>query len=317
MNNRQDPRHPPAPPTIVLIVTGQSGSGKSVALAALEDAGFYCIDNLPPELLENLVQIYQHGEITARGVAISIDARSPEAALRQLPQRIEQLKADHPQLAIQSLFLEASEPRIVARFSETRRRHPLSSRIENLVEAIRQEAELLLPIRAQADLIIDTSHTTIHQIREDISRRVIGRDTSGPTILLQSFGFKHGIPLDSDFLFDIRYLPNPHWVPELRPFTGNDRVVIDYLEQHPITHKTRGYLRDFLNNTLSELVRTDRSYVTCSIGCTGGKHRSVYVVEHLFEDLQPRFDQLIIRHRDCQRLPFGAGQPDAKNSVAC
>ena len=285
---------------MVLIVTGQSGSGKSVALASLEDAGFYCIDNLPPELLDNLLQIYQHGDIRARGIAISIDARSPEAALHRLPQRIEKLKSDYPQLAIQSLFLEASEARIVARFSETRRRHPLSNRIENLVEAISQETELLLPMRAQADLIIDTSHTTIHQIREDISRRVIGRDPSGPTILLQSFGFKHGIPLDSDFLFDIRYLPNPHWVPELRPFHGNDRVVIDYLEQHPITHKTRGYLRDFLSNTLSELVHTDRSYVTCSVGCTGGKHRSVYLVEHLLEDLHPRFPHLIIRHRDLE-----------------
>lgn len=301
MNNpeTQNPRRPPQS-AMVLIVTGQSGSGKSVALASLEDAGFYCIDNLPPELLENLLQIYQHGDIEARGIAISIDARSPEGALRQLPQRIEKLKSDYPKLAIQSLFLEASEARIVARFSETRRRHPLSNRIENLVEAISQETELLLPMRTQADLIIDTSHTTIHQFREDIFRRVIGHDPSGPTILLQSFGFKNGIPLDSDFLFDIRYLPNPHWVPELRPFHGNDRVVIDYLEQHPITHKTRSYLRDFLGNTLTELVLTDRSYVTCSVGCTGGKHRSVYLVERLFEDLRPRFPQLIIRHRDLE-----------------
>ncbi|MHB1228906.1 MAG: RNase adapter RapZ [Halothiobacillus sp.] len=282
----------------VLIVTGQSGSGKSVALAALEDAGFYCIDNLPPELLDHLLQIFQQGDINAPAIAIGIDARSSEAALTDLPQRITALKQQYPQLKIQSLFLEASVARIVARFSETRRRHPLSNRNENLLEAIDQEAHMLIPMRQQADLLIDTSYTSVHQIREDLHHRILGQGQAGPTILLQSFGFKNGIPLDSDFIFDIRHLPNPHWLPDLRGFGGKSQPIIDYLEQHPITHQTRDNLRAFIQNTLTELVQTDRSYVTCSIGCTGGKHRSVYMVEQLYSDLHPAFPHLLIRHRD-------------------
>ncbi len=282
----------------VLIVTGQSGSGKSVALAALEDAGFYCIDNLPPELLANLLEIFKQGQINAPAIAIGIDARSPEAALADLPQHIAALKQRYPELKIQSLFLEASLARIVTRFSETRRRHPLSNRHENLLQAIEQEALLLTAMRQQADLLIDTSNTSVHQIREDLHQRLLGQGRTGPVILLQSFGFKNGIPLDSDFVFDIRYLPNPHWLPDLRGFNGQSQVIADYLEQHPITHQTRANLANFIQNTLAELITTDRSYVTCSVGCTGGKHRSVYMVEQLFLDLKPKFTQLLIRHRD-------------------
>ncbi len=282
----------------VLIVTGQSGSGKSVALAALEDAGFYCIDNLPPELLGNLLEIFEQGHIKAPSLAIGIDARSSGVALADLPQRITELKRLYPELKIQSLYLEASIPRIVARFSETRRRHPLSNRHENLLQAIEQEAEMLTAMRQQADLLIDTSNTTVHQIREDLHQRLLGPGSTGPVILLQSFGFKNGIPLDSDFVFDIRHLPNPHWLPDLRGFNGQSEVIGHYLEQHPITLRTRSNLRNFIQNTLTELITTDRSYVTCSIGCTGGKHRSVYLVEQLFLDLKPIFPQLLIRHRD-------------------
>ncbi|HQS02758.1 MAG: RNase adaptor protein RapZ [Halothiobacillus sp. 24-54-40] len=282
----------------VLIVTGQSGSGKSVALAALEDAGFYCIDNLPPELLGNLLEIFEQGNIKAPSIAIGIDARSSEAALADLPQRITELKRLYPKLKIQSLYLEASIPRIVARFSETRRRHPLSNRHENLLQAIEQEADMLTAMRQQADLLIDTSNTTVHQIREDLHQRLLGPGSTGPVILLQSFGFKNGIPLDSDFVFDIRHLPNPHWLADLRGFNGQSEVIGHYLEQHPITGQTRLNLRHFIQNTLTELIKTDRSYVTCSIGCTGGKHRSVYMVEQLFLDLKPIFSQLLIRHRD-------------------
>ena len=290
----------PTLPETVLIVTGQSGSGKSIALAALEDAGFYCIDNLPPELLDNLLHLFMQGEINARGIAISIDARSPEAALNHLPARIQKLRQTYDSLQIQSLFLEASEARLVARFSETRRRHPLSPKVEHLLEAIQREAELLAPMRHQADLVIDTSHTTIHQFREDIRNRILGGAQPGPLILLQSFGFKNGIPLDSDFLFDIRHLPNPHWLPDLRPHGGKTTQVIDYLEQHPITHETRANLTQFLSVTLSAITQTDRSYVTCSIGCTGGKHRSVYMVEHLYTDLSTAFPNILIRHRDLE-----------------
>jgi len=286
------------PTPSVILITGQSGSGKSVALAALEDAGYYCVDNLPPELLESLIAIYLGGSINARGLAISIDARSPEQALEQLPERIDQIRHRHPGIALRSLFLESSEDRLVARFSETRRRHPLSYQIENLVEAIRREAQLLTELRQHADLVIDTSHTTVHQIRDDIRLRLLDQAPHGPSILIQSFAFKRGIPMDSDFLFDIRHLPNPHWQLALRPLTGKASEIVNYLEQHPITHSTRANLSRFLHDTLSQLSQTDRSYVTCSIGCTGGKHRSVYMVERLGEDLQPNFRNLLIRHRD-------------------
>lgn len=282
----------------LILVTGQSGSGKSVALAALEDSGFYCIDNLPPDLLDHLAESYLEGGIVARGIAISIDARAPERALADLPGRIEKLRERLPQLAISSLFLEAGQQRLITRFSETRRRHPLSYQIENLVEAIAREAQLLTPIRAYADLVIDTSLTTVHQLREDVRSRLIGEKASGPRILIQSFGFKFGIPLDSDSLFDVRFLPNPHWENALRAHSGLDQPVIDYLEQHPVTQDTRSQLAGFLEHMLTQASRSDRSYITCSVGCTGGKHRSVYMVEQLARDLRPAFANLVVRHRD-------------------
>jgi len=282
----------------LILVTGQSGSGKSVALAALEDSGFYCIDNLPPDLLDHLAESYLEGGIVARGIAISIDARAPEQSLADLPARIDGLKERLPQLRISSLFLEADRQRLITRFSETRRRHPLSYQIENLVEAIAREGQLLLPIRAYADLVIDTSLTTVHQLREDVRSRLIGEKESGPRILIQSFGFKFGIPLDSDFLFDVRFLPNPHWDITLRPHSGLDEGVVNYLEQHPVTHETRARISDFLAHMLVQASRSDRSYLTCSIGCTGGKHRSVYMVEQIARDLRPAFSNLVVRHRD-------------------
>ena len=286
----------PAPRLI--LVTGQSGSGKSVALAALEDSGFYCIDNLPPDLLDHLAESYLEGGIVARGIAISIDARAPEQSLADLPDRIDRLKERLPQLQISSLFLEADRQRLITRFSETRRRHPLSYQIENLVEAIAREGQLLMPIRAYADLVIDTSLTTVHQLREDVRARLIGEKVAGPRILIQSFGFKFGIPLDSDFLFDVRFLPNPHWDSSLRPHSGLDQAVMNYLEQHPVTHDTRSRISDFLAHMLVQASRSDRSYLTCSVGCTGGKHRSVYIVEQIAQDLRPTFGNLVVRHRD-------------------
>ncbi|MFN2381226.1 MAG: RNase adapter RapZ [Guyparkeria sp.] len=282
----------------LILVTGQSGSGKSVALAALEDSGFYCIDNLPPDLLDHLAESYLEGGIVARGIAISIDARAPEKSLANLPDRIDRLRERLPQLQISSLFLEAEQQRLITRFSETRRRHPLSYQIHNLVEAIAREGQLLMPIRAYADLVIDTSLTTVHQLREDVRSRLIGEKVAGPRILIQSFGFKFGIPLDSDFLFDVRFLPNPHWSTALRSHSGLDQPVADYLEQHPVTHETRARVSDFLAHMLSQASRSDRSYLTCSIGCTGGKHRSVYIVELVARDLRPTFGNLVVRHRD-------------------
>jgi UPF0042 nucleotide-binding protein len=282
----------------LILVTGQSGSGKSVALAALEDCGFYCIDNLPPDLLDHLAESYLEGGIVARGIAISIDARAPEQSLADLPARIDRLRERMPQLKISSLFLEADRQRLITRFSETRRRHPLSYQIENLVEAIAREGQLLMPIRAYADLVIDTSLTTVHQLRDDVRARLVGEKEAGPRILVQSFGYKFGIPLDSDYLFDVRFLPNPHWDTTLRPHSGLDQAVVMYLEQHPVTHQTRSQISEFLGGMLVHAVKSDRSYVTCSIGCTGGKHRSVYLVEQVARDLRPSFANLVVRHRD-------------------
>ncbi|MCL7744059.1 RNase adapter RapZ [Guyparkeria hydrothermalis] len=287
-----------SPAPRLILVTGQSGSGKSVALAALEDSGFYCIDNLPPDLLDHLAESYLKGSIAARGIAISIDARAPEQSLADLPDRIDRLRQRMPQLRISSLFLEADRQRLITRFSETRRRHPLSYQIENLVEAIAREGQLLMPIRAYADLVIDTSLTTVHQLREDVRSRLIGEKVVGPRILIQSFGFKFGIPLDSDFLFDVRFLPNPHWDTSLRPHSGLDEAVVNYLEQHPVTHDTRSRISEFLAHMLVQASRSDRSYLTCSVGCTGGKHRSVYIVEQIARDLRPTFGNLVVRHRD-------------------
>ncbi|HSH84880.1 MAG TPA: RNase adapter RapZ [Guyparkeria sp.] len=297
----------------LILVTGQSGSGKSVALAALEDSGFYCIDNLPPDLLDHLAKSYLEGNIIAGGIAISIDARAPEQSLVDLPARIDRLRERLPELSISTLFLESDQQRLIARFSETRRRHPLSYQIDNLVEAIAREAQLLRPIREYADLVIDTSLTTVHQLREDVRARLIGTAAAGPTILIQSFGFKFGIPLDSDFLFDVRFLPNPHWDTSLRPYSGLDQPVVDYLERHPVTHETCRRISDFLEHMLVQASHTDRSYLTCSIGCTGGKHRSVYLVERLQQELRPTFADLVVRHRD---LDNPRSQPESTHPLA-
>ncbi|HHQ69507.1 MAG TPA: RNase adapter RapZ [Halothiobacillaceae bacterium] len=286
-------------PEQIIIVTGQSGSGKSVVLAALEDNGYYCIDNLPTPLIGDLLKLIEQGEIHAPGVAIAIDARAPQPTLSALPEQLLRLQENLREIAIRSVFLKAENQRLITRFSETRRRHPLAGSTRNISEAIEAEAVLLEPLVEQADLVIDTTRTTVHELRELIRARVTNQGgLSGPNILLQSFGFKHGIPLDTDLLFDVRYLPNPHWNENLRPLSGLDRPVIDYLEQHPVTHRTRGQLVTFIRNQLDLMTATDRSYITCSVGCTGGKHRSVYLTEQLYHDLKPRFSSLKMRHRD-------------------
>lgn len=283
-------------PEQIIIVTGQSGSGKSVVLAALEDCGYTCIDNLPTALMDGLLELVARHEIHAPGIAIAIDARAPQSALTALPEQLQALRNNALGLSLKRIFLKADSQQLIKRFSETRRRHPLSGSNRHLDDAIAAEAALLAPLVEQADLLIDTSHTSVHQLRELIKERVA--HPGGPDILLQSFGFKHGIPADTDVLLDVRYLPNPHWQPMLRPLTGQDRAVADYLEQHPVTHQTRNQIATFIRQQLNLMQATDRSYITCSIGCTGGKHRSVYLVEQLYHDLRPAFASLNMRHRD-------------------
>ena len=279
----------------LIIVTGLSGSGKSIALRALEDSGCYCIDNLPATLLplisSNLDAANQHK------VAISIDSRS--AALQALPSAIEQLKASG--ISVQVLFLESSVETLVKRFSETRRKHPLSDDNTTLAESIAHERELLASL-VDYSLHIDTSNLSANALRNYI-RELVEHTTNNLTILFTSFGFKNGIPLDADFVFDVRSLPNPHYDPILRPLTGKDAAVKQFLEQQPMVIEMLADIQHYVEKWLPSFDQDNRSYVTVAIGCTGGQHRSVYFVEQLYKyfssaHFKQQKQKVIIRHRE-------------------
>jgi len=273
-----------------VIVTGLSGSGKSVVLKALEDSGYYCVDNLPPSLLPETAK--HLAEAGRERVAISIDTRS--TALESLPQYITQLKAQN--IDVQVLFLESSTETLVKRFSETRRRHPLSDHATTLAESIQMERDLL---DALADLShrIDTSDLSPSTLRSWV-KDFVDLDHGGLTLLFASFGFKHGIPLDADYVFDVRCLPNPHYDPVLRPQTGLDAPVIAFLENQEAVHAMYDDIRQFVGNWLPCFVRDNRSYLTVAIGCTGGQHRSVYFVERLAAHFRASGQRVLVRHRE-------------------
>ena len=276
----------------LIIVTGLSGSGKSIVLRALEDSGYYCVDNLPATLLP---QISEHlGAVSQERVAISIDSRS--AALEALPANIEQLKAQG--MSVQVLFLEANVETLVKRYSETRRRHPLSDDSTTLAESIRHERELLVQL---ADLghHIDTSELSANTLRSWV-KDFVSLEHSGLTLLFASFGFKHGIPLDADLVFDVRCLPNPHYDPNLRPLTGRDNAVIDFLESQQEVHAMVEDIEGFVTRWLPSFVRDNRSYLTVAIGCTGGQHRSVYLAETLAAHFRAEHYKALIRHRELE-----------------
>ena len=279
----------------LIIVTGLSGSGKSIALRALEDSGCYCIDNLPatllPQISSNLDAANQHK------VAISIDSRS--AALQALPSAIEQLKASGNK--VQVLFLESSVETLVKRFSETRRKHPLSDDNTTLAESIAHERELLANL-VDYSLHIDTSNLSANALRNYI-RELVEHTTNHLTILFTSFGFKNGIPLDADFVFDVRSLPNPHYDPILKPLTGKDAAVEQFLEQQPMVIEMLADIQHYVEKWLPSFNQDNRSYVTVAIGCTGGQHRSVYFVEQLYKyfsgaHFKQQKQKVIIRHRE-------------------
>ena len=308
----------------VVLITGMSGSGKSVALNALEDAGYYCVDNLPPELLIRFLLLEQ--EHRARHVAIAMDVRSAPS-LPLVPQILRQLRQlqkplstesqdllatdstkDIPRVRVQSLFLDSSTETLVRRFSETRRLHPLSH-IENsdqhrtLVDAIELERELLGDLREEAH-VLDTSMIRPAQLKSYVKQLLpLFSDVAKPlTLVFQSFAFKRGIPLDADFVFDVRMLPNPHYESQLRDLTGLDAPVIAYLQANDEVAAMLVDIENFLSRWLSALVRDHRSYVTVGIGCTGGQHRSVYIVENLakvFMDSQ--YSSILKRHRELDR----------------
>ncbi len=274
----------------IVLVSGLSGSGKSIAIAVLEDIGFYCVDNLPLAMLQPLVDyLTREGH---RRIAIAIDARS-SPSFSQLPQIAQTLREQGADLRV--IFLEAKTLTLVKRFSETRRRHPLSSESVSLQEAIQLEREMLGDIASLAHRI-DTSDLSTAALRMWI-KDLIGQDRSRITLLFESFGFKHGIPLDADLVFDVRCLPNPHYVDELRPLTGRDQPVKNYLEASPNAMALLADIRGFVENWLPCFIRDHRAYLTVAIGCTGGQHRSVYFAETLAAAFRER-EQVLVRHRE-------------------
>jgi UPF0042 nucleotide-binding protein len=299
----------------VVLVTGTSGSGKSVALHALEDAGFFCVDNLPPELLRDFLRLEQRR--LDRRVAIAVDVRSAGSLPHLLP-LLAQLRAEG--IAVKGVFLDASTDALVRRFSETRRPHPLSDHEPShaagmgtgtdahalaadgrraLIDAIELERELLAELR-EASMVIDTSQLRPAQLRAWI-RDLVRAEDSPLTLVFESFAFKHGVPLDADYVFDVRVLPNPHYVRGLRPLTGRDEAVAAYLAAQPEVTEMLAQIEAFLGHWLPAFVRDQRSYLTVAIGCTGGQHRSVYMAEVLAQHFRPRAVTLI-RHRELDGL---------------
>jgi UPF0042 nucleotide-binding protein len=274
----------------IVLVSGLSGSGKSIAIAVLEDMGFYCVDNLPLAMLTPLVDHLQREHYER--VAIAIDARSG-ARFAQLPALVDTLRAQGHDLRV--IFLEAKTLSLVKRFSETRRRHPLSSDTVSLAEAIQLERETLADVAPLAHRI-DTSDLSASALRLWI-KDLVGQDRSRITLLFQSFGFKHGIPLDADLVFDVRCLPNPHYVADLRPLTGRDAPVQAFLEDSADAMALLADIRGFVENWLPCFIRDHRAYLTVAIGCTGGQHRSVYFAETLAAAFSER-EQVLVRHRE-------------------
>lgn len=283
----------------LVIVSGLSGSGKSTALHVLEDVGYNCIDNLPVSLLPALVAQIQIHKDDEQKFAIGIDVRNAWQDLQIFPQMISTLKEAH--FPFKVLFLEAQEPIIIQRFSETRRKHPLSNTQTNLAEAINNEQKLLLSIRDASDQIIDTSHLNLHELRDLIKERIAGDHPSSMAILFESFGFKHGLPVNADLVFDLRCLPNPHWKQNLRPLTGKDADVINFLEAQPAAVEMYEDIERYLTRWLPRYQSNNRSYITIAIGCTGGQHRSVYMSERLSAHFAEYFHDVQVRHRDISK----------------
>lgn len=274
----------------LFLISGLSGSGKSVALKTLEDAGFYCVDNLPAELLPTLVENLRQAGYAR--IAVSIDVRSG-VSVQQLPRHIEAIRQQG--LDVRLLFLEAQTEALVKRFSETRRLHPLNDGARTLPECVSHERELLSGI-SDIGHRIDTSELGANALRAWV-KEFIRLDRARLTLLFQSFGFKHGIPLDADFVFDVRCLPNPHYDPVLRPLTGRDQPVIDFLDAAPDAQQMFADIRDFIQRWLPSFVADNRSYLTVAIGCTGGQHRSVYFSERLARHFKSQ-QQVLVRHRE-------------------
>lgn len=278
------------------LISGRSGSGKSTVLHVLEDHDFYCIDNLPASLLPSLARRLTAGELKNQKVAVSIDARNLPADLEQVPAIIDQLSRSD--LATEVLFLDANSQTLLKRFSESRRKHPLSDKDTGLREAIDRESEMLEPLSLMASLSIDTSEMSQHTLRDLIVSRLLNGESKRMTLQFQSFGFKNGISLDADLVFDVRCLPNPYWDSRLRALTGLNSAVQAFLDSQPEVQAMSAEIEAYLDRWLPRFERNNRSYMTVALGCTGGQHRSVYLAEKLGQLFQERFAQVQVRHRE-------------------
>ena len=280
-------------PESLVIVTGLSGSGKSYVNKCLEDMGYFCVDNLPLELVEPLLS-----RISSPRVGVILDVRNPDFAAR-FPEILSRLRARAPGTRL--LFLDASEEALIRRFSETRRPHPLSAG-RSLLQSLRSERAMLEEVRAGADVVVDTSDMTVHELRSFIQKTFVGDPARARMVVsATSFGYKFGVPHDIDLLFDVRFLANPHFVPELKPKTGLDPAVAAYIEKDPETARFLARMGEFLDYLLPLYEREHKSYLSIGVGCTGGKHRSVYVAERLAAMLKERGYPVRVSHRDATR----------------
>jgi UPF0042 nucleotide-binding protein len=281
----------------LLIISGLSGSGKSIALETLEDCGYVCIDNLPVTLLEDFINhVMLEDSNTYAKTAIGIDSRNQLEKLLNFSDSINLIRSK--KIDCEVVFMQAEESTLLKRYSETRRKHPLTDFNIPLSEALKIEKEMLAPISRYASVIIDTSRTHYHQLRELIREQFHERDVKHISMQFQSFGYKHGIPLDADFIFDARSLPNPHWVPELRPQTGKDQDVVEFLKAQPLVTEFFQDVSHFLERWIPRFEAEGRSYLTVGIGCTGGQHRSVYLVDALARKFRSPVLNVIVRHRE-------------------
>ena len=281
----------------LVILSGLSGAGKSIALNSLEDLGFYCIDNLPISLLDEFVkQLSDSSSMLSGNLAIGIDARDPSYDFSRVMTFIEELNNKNIQAEL--VFIEADDDILTKRFSETRRKHPLSSDSVPLIDAIGEERRILEPLSEHADVHIDSSHTLLHELRDLIRIQVARKEKPGLSLQFLSFGFKHGVPRDADFVFDVRCLPNPHWKKELRPFTGLQEPVAEFLGQQALVLDMIDHIRAFLEHWVPKFEADNRSYLSIAIGCTGGHHRSVYIVKQLADYFSGNQRNVIVRHRD-------------------
>lgn len=281
----------------LVIISGRSGSGKSIALQALEDLGYYAIDNLPAMLLGSLVDELGNPESPRSSIAVSIDARNLPQALKRFPSLLEEVRDRG--IDCQVIYLTTDARILIERYSATRRRHPLTRGSEmTLAEAIDSEEQALAEIRDLADLVIDTSRLSVHELRGRIADQVARHRPEQLTLTVESFGFKRGVPLDADLVFDARCLPNPYWDPRLRPFTGQDPDIIAFLEGYPLVQAMLEDIHAWLTRWLPSYEASHRSYLTVAIGCTGGQHRSVYIAERLAMQLAQSQTHVRLRHRE-------------------